>query len=563
MTAVRPRARVLLLVTVLLLAFSGHVVARPAAPTPGALSEIVAALTTPEMEGRRSGTAGGERAAAQIAEWLRAAGLQPGGDAGSFLQSFVITTGTRLAPNNVFEIPGGGAPVAGTDWMPHGGSADGDVTAEVVFVGHGIIDSERGHDDYAHVDVRGRIALARSGAPGSLGRHAIRAEKLAAARERGARALLIVDDTLPELRETVATAPLLSASVRRPVAHALMPAGIDLSTAVGAFSTGKRARIRVALERADIRGVNVVGMLPGRDAALAAETVVVGAHYDHLGREHGAVHPGADDNASGTAVVLALARGFTAAGGVSRTLVFAFFGAEELGLVGSGHYVRHPARPLVRTVGMLNFDMVGRLGDRPLTVGGVGSATGLEDVVTQSAAAASVKTTLGQSPYGSSDHSQFYRAGVPVLFFHTGTHDDYHRPTDTADKLDAAGMARIAAVGAEVIERLGARPALTYVAVAAPAGRGRQGGGVHGFLGVQGDRGGDGARVVSVIPGTAADRAGLRAGDVVIRLGAVPLATFDELRGALRERRAGERVDVVFVRDGERRSVTATLDAVP
>jgi hypothetical protein len=562
MAAVRPRSSVRLILALVLLVSQGQVDARTVAPAPSALGELVQALTTSAMEGRRSGTPGGERAAAQVADWLRAIGLTPGGDGGSFFQSFVITTGTRVAPASLFEIPGGPSPAAGSDWMPHGGSIDGEVSAEVVFVGYGIIDPERGHDDYAHVDVRERIALARAGAPDSLGHRVTRVEKLAAARERGARALLIVDDTLPELGETVATAPLLSASVRPSLARALMPAGIDLSSAVGAFATGRRARVRVALERTDISGVNVIGILPGRDPALADETVVVGAHYDHLGRERGVVHPGADDNASGTAVVTALARAFAAAGGTPRTLVFALFGAEELGLVGSGHYVRHPARPLARTVAMLNFDMVGRLGDRALSVGGVGSATGLDDLVARSAAATSVKVASSPSPYGSSDHVRFYRAGVPVLFFHTGTHEDYHRPTDTADRIDAAGMARVAALGAALVEGLAARPALAYVAVPPSAGRGRQAG-THGFLGVQGGAGGDGARVVSVIPGAAADRAGLRAGDVVIRLGGVPLASFEELRGALRERRAGERVNVVFVREGERRSVTATLDAVP
>ena len=559
MAAVRRRSSVLLVLVLALLVFGGHVSARPVTPTPAALGEIVTTLTAPEMEGRRSGTPGGDRAAAQIADWLRAAGLQPGGDAGSFLQSFVITTGTRLASSNAFEIVGGTSPVVGTDWMPHGGSSDGDVTAEVVFVGHGITDTERGHDDYAKVDARDRIALALSGAPDSLGRRATRPEKVAAARAHGARALLIVDDVLPELRETVATAPLVSASVRRSVAEAL---GVKLSSAAGGFATGRRAHIRVALERADIRGLNVIGVLPGRDPAFADETVVVGAHYDHLGRTDGAVHPGADDNASGTAVVTALARAFVASGGAPRTLVFALFGAEELGLVGSGHYVKHPSRPLARTVAMINFDMVGRLGDRSLSVSGAGSASGLEEVAKGSAAAISVKTDVRPSPYGPSDHARFYRAGVPVLFFHTGGHDDYHKPSDTADKLDLPGMAQVAAVGAEVIERLARGPVLAYATVAPPASRNRTRG-AHAFLGVQGDGGGDGARVVGIMPGTAAERAGLREGDVLIRLGGVPLASFDDLRNAVRDRRAGERVDVVFVRDGEQRSVTVTLDAGP
>ena len=187
----------------------------------------------------------------------------------------------------------------------------------------------------------------------------------------------------------------------------------------------------------------------------------------------GALHPGADDNASGTAVVVGLARAFAAAGPLDRTLVFALFGAEEIGLVGSGHYVRQPTVPIDRTVAMLNFDMVGRLGDGKLTVGGVESGRGLRDIVAEAARALAVGVNLRDSPFGPSDHTRFYDAGTPALFFHTGTHADYHRPGDTADKLDAAGMARVAAVGARVAERLAAGDRPAYVTLTRPA-RGRE-----------------------------------------------------------------------------------------
>jgi hypothetical protein len=562
----RPLA--LLLLALVLVASAALAAARAplVPPAPAAVAEAVAALTTPEMEGRRSGTPGGERAAALIADWLRAAGLRPGGDVGSFLQSFVLSTGTRLAAGNALDIAGGASPVVGAEWIPHGGSAEGDVSAEVVFVGHGVIAPELGHDDYAGVDVSGRIALALAGAPARFGRRVPRVEKLVAARERGARALLVVDHALPELTATAAAAPLLSASIRPAVADALLPAGqtvAGLATdgAARAFATGRRVRLHVALQHTAAGGVNVLGLLPGHDPALAHEAVVVGAHYDHLGRVGGVVHPGADDNASGTAVVVELARAFAAAGGAPRTLVFALFGAEELGLVGSGHYVRQPTVPLASTVAMVNFDMVGRLRDHRVTVAGIDSADGLRDIVATSAGAESLTAALRGSPHGPSDHTRFYRAGVPVLFFHTGRHEDYHRPGDTADKLDVAGMARVAAVGARVVERLAAAPRPAYAKVAPPAGR-RQAG-TRAFLGVQGDAEPDGARLVGIIPGAAADRAGLHEGDVVIRLAGAPLASFDDLRAALRGREAGERVDVVYIRNGERRSVTATLDPLP
>ncbi len=201
---------------------------------------------------------------------------------------------------------------------------------------------------------------------------------------------------------------------------------------------------------------------------------MVGAHYDHLGRVDGVVYPGADDNGSGTAVVLGLARAFAAAGGAGRTLVFAFFGAEELGLIGSRHYVNRPAVPLDRTVGMVNFDMVGRLQGRPLHVAGGDSGSRLGALVSDAAQADGVTLDVNGSPYGPSDHSRFYAAGVPVLFFSTGGHADYHRPGDTADKIDAAGMARVASVGARVIERLAAEVASglrSGDAAGSPAGR--------------------------------------------------------------------------------------------
>ena len=560
----RRRLLPLLLVALLLCGSVGLATERAVVPpTSTALGESVAALTTPEMEGRRSGTEAGQRAAALIADWLRSAGLQPGGDAGSFFQSFVLSTGTRIAPDNTLDLAGTPL-VVDTDWRPYGGSASGDVEAEVVFVGYGISAPERGYDDYAGVDARGRIAVALAGAPASRD-PAPRVEKLAAAREHGARARLIVEDRLPDLAATAAASPLPIASVRSSALAPVLPPGESVAALAAqprAFATGRRARLRVALERADVHAVNVIGILPGRDPALTNETVVIGAHYDHLGREGGAVHPGADDNASGTAVVVGLARAFAAAGGAPRTLVFALFGAEELGLIGSGHYVRHPSRPLDRTVGMVNFDMVGRLrGDR-LTIGGVESAAGLKELVLAAAAAETLAVELRGSPFGPSDHARFYRAGVPVLFFHTGTHDDYHRPTDTADKLALTGMARIAAVGAQVVQRLGATARPAFAKVAPPA-RSRGEGGTRGFLGVQGDTQADGARLVSVVAGSAAERAGLREGDVLIRVAGAPLMSFNDLRAVLRERRVGERVDVVFVRNGEQRSVTATLDAAP
>jgi hypothetical protein len=205
------------------------------------------------------------------------------------------------------------------------------------------------------------------------------------------------------------------------------------------------------------RAANVVGILPGRDPVLAAEAIVIGAHWDHDGRVDGVVYPGADDNASGVAVVVGLARTFARAGSLARTLVVVFFGAEELGLLGSRHYLAAPVVPLARTVAMLNFDQVGRLRE-PLHVGGVDSGSGLRQLVREAARGSAPGLRFRAALDLPSDHARFHRAGIPVLFFFTGWHPDQHRATDTAVAINAAGMSEIARLAAGVVQRLGREP---------------------------------------------------------------------------------------------------------
>jgi len=545
-------------------------------PEAGPLAERVRALTAPEMEGRRSGTPGGDRAAQQIADWLAAAGLRPGGDQGSFLQAFVLETSARPGPASSLDLLG---PTprrldAGREWIAHGGSLAGEVGGEVVFVGYGAEIAEAGYDDYAGVDVRGKIALALDGAPSHLtGARVTRLDKLITAKRRGAVALLIADAELPSPDKTSVEVALVSGDLTREAADlVLAPAGrtlADTTRAMSAtrgpasFATGTGARLRVEKVLDEVRAANVIGVLPGTDPALAAEAVVIGAHYDHLGRADGVVYPGADDNASGTAVVLGLARAFAAAGGTDRTLIFALFGAEELGLIGSRHYVSRPALPLERTVAMVNFDMVGRLQGRVLSIGGGDSGSRFRTLVSDAAQPEGVALEINGSPYGPSDHSRFYAAGVPVLFFYTGGHSDYHKPSDTADKLDAAGMARVAAVGARVVDRLASDARPVYAQVARPARRQGQGGGVAGgaLLGVVAlpRPGNDGLRLSGVMPGTGAERAGLREGDVIVRFAGTAVDGLEELRTLIRDRKPGDSVSVLYLRNGEAHSTSATL----
>ena len=536
------------------------------------------ALTAPEMEGRASSSVGAERAARYIADHFTTAGLRPGGEGGRFLQSFVIGSTVRLgAGSSLTRL--GARPArfeAGRDWVPHGGSRRETLRGELVFAGYGV--SASGHDDYAGLDVTGRVVLVLDGAPPHLsGRPPSRLDKVISARRRGAVALLIAGEGLPALESTSASVNLVSGALTAATTDALLaPSGLTRevltrrvaeSRASASLATGVEVELRVDLEAVDVRTTNVIGVVPGHDPARSTETVVVGAHYDHLGRSGGLVYPGADDNASGTAVVLELARAFATAGGAPRTLVFALFSGEELGLLGSRHYVRNPTVPIERTVAMINLDMVGRLGDRPLGVGGVATGDGLKTVVDDVGRQLGLALADREAPGGASDHAPFYGAGVPVLFFHTGAHSDYHRPTDTADKIDPDELARVAAVAARVIEDVAGGPRPTYVALPVPPPRASGALTPRGaaFLGVSPARAGvsDGVRLGAVVPDGAAARAGMREGDIIVRLGEVPVQSFEELRAALQVRRPGDPVRVVYLRDGEDRTAQAVLGERP
>ena len=545
---------------------------------PADLQGHVSALTATGMEGRGSGTPGGDRAARYLAGVLARAGLRPGGDGGTFLQEFPVAEVPGLGPSNLLEPAGPSrAPRAlevGRAWTPHGGSFTGEVTGELVFVGQ---------DDYTRVDVRDRVALALSrGALPPGAERASRLEQLIAARRAGARAILIVDDTLPPVTTTAAPVAIVSGTITRAGADRLLaPAGRSIDDLArpgpdggvpAAVSTGVTARLRVDLVRQERRTANVIGVLPGSDPGRAGEALVIGAHYDHLGREGDVVYPGADDNASGTAVVLGLAQALAGAR-PARTLVFALFSGEEIGLVGSDYHVRHPSVvPVEHMVAMLNFDMVGRLDGRRLLVGGVDTGSGFRALVEAGAQEAGLDVDLRAAGTGASDHTRFNSAGVPVLFFHTGSHADYHQPSDTAEKIDAAGLARVAQLGHLLITRIadGPRPVFARVPAPSPGGRpasraGAGSGASGAFLGIAADSraGWDGVRLGTIVPGGAAERAGLRAGDVLVSLDDTAVVAFSDLRALLDRHRPGETLRLVYLRDGLDHATSVTLGARP
>jgi len=529
----------------------------------------VETLAAPAMEGRAAGTAGGDRAARYLAAALAVSGLRPGGADGTFLEPFVVATGPRLAADGANVLapaaPAGPPLAPGRDWTPHGGAPRATVEGELVVAGYGL--AAAGRDDYRGMDVRGRVVMVLDGAPSDFPGRTSRLDKLLAARARGARAVLVVEEPLPALEATATTVDLPSASLTPAAADRLLaPAGLRVAALraraerAAPIATGLGVRLTTALALEERRAVNVIGILPGADPLRARERVVIGAHYDHLGQPGGVLHPGADDNASGTALVLALAQAFAAAGSLPRPLVVAFFGGEELGLLGSTHHV---ARGAAGTVAMLNVDMVGRLEGRALRVGGVASGAGLRALVVEAARDLGVPVAVSESPYAASDHLPFYRAGVPVLFLSTGVHDDYHRPTDTPDRVDVAGLRRVTAFAARLVAHLAVAEPPAYVSLPPPARAVRAPPG-RAALGVTArPEAGEGVRVADVLPASAAARLGLRRGDVIVRVAGLAVRSVEELRATLGARRPGDRVEVVYLREGRPQAGTVDLGAWP
>ncbi|MGI8499095.1 MAG: M28 family peptidase [Gemmatimonadaceae bacterium] len=319
---------------------------------------------------------------------------------------------------------------------------------------------------------------------------------------------------------------------------------------------------------------NVVAILRGSDPRLAGQYVVLGAHFDHLGRSSfgaldqeavTAIRHGADDNASGTAAVLELGR-LLARHPPRRSVVLANFTGEELGLLGSQYFVDHSPVPLDSVVAMLNFDMVGRLRSGRLLVYGVATATELPAIVHDANVATPLDLKALGDGYGPSDHSSFYARGIPVLHFFTDLHEDYHRASDVVDRIQAGGEARVVDYAERVTRSIADRPArLTFVrsAVVSTASSG-SGSGYGPYFGSIPDMAAadvPGVRVTGVRAGSPADRAGLLAGDVIVEFGGTPVKDLYAYTDALRAHKVGDVVPVVVTRDGRRVTLTATLEA--
>jgi len=573
---------------------------------PGRYLQDIKTLSAPNMEGRGDGSRGLTRAREILVHRYASLGLEPKGTEG-FLQPFDIITGAELTRGNRFEVETAGAKTIfklHADYIPFAYSAAGKANAGLIFAGYGITADEWKYDDYKSLDVNGKIVVLLRKEPAFATAHAPRGEgsshgdlttKAILARKHGAVAVVVLNGKLGKDEEDLLPhfggdggqqdigIPIVQ--VKNDAAAAwfksvgkdliALQSKIDSSgdTASFAFPESIHARLDTGIKKKHATVSNVLAYLPGK----SDEYIIVGAHYDHLGRGEyggslapsliGQFHPGADDNASGTAGLLEIARILAPLKGqLPRGILFSSYAGEELGLLGSAAWVRQPTLPLDKAEAMINMDMIGRVSKDTIYIGGVGTAATFRSILDKGVAHSGLKAEYSESGYSSSDHTSFVVKQIPVLFFFSGLHSDYHKPSDTWDKIDPESAVRVVDLVADTgvrIDELPAKPAFVAVVEAHPTGTGSGSGSGYGpYFGSIPDFGQveTGVRFSDVRPGSPAAKAGLKGGDTMIQFGDQPVKNLYDFTAALRSSKVGDVVEVTVLRDGKPIQVKVTLE---
>ena len=611
----------------------------------GRMKKDIFFLAGDECEGRGMETKGILKAGDYVADSFKASGLKPAGTQGYF-QPFTIAGTAKLGSPNTLVMAGpDGVKLEvkyDKEFRPTGFSGSGKTDAAgVVFVGYGIradkldIDGKTvAFDEYAGLDVKGKVVVLLRRTPRAEDKknafekdttaHAALAVKVEIAAKAGAAGVLFVNDasyakesdSLMDFRYAggqAATVPVVQ--VKRAVLEKMLATQdqklIDIEEAIDkdlkprpVTLKGWKATVEVTVAKSTIDARNVVGVVEG-GGPLAEETVVVGAHYDHLGYGEpgslmgtagkGKLHYGADDNGSGTTGLMEMARHFGAIKNrVGRRIVFIAFAGEERGLYGSIHYCKEPKYPLATTAFMLNFDMIGRVvavDDLParkdgkeaakdkdakpavkkdrIVVYGTGTAEGMEEFVDSVNAKFDFKLLKVPGGTGPSDHDSFYRKKIPVLFFFTGTHKDYHRPSDTPDKINLAGMAKVVAFGEECVSHFATvsekpKYLVTKGGWADPTEEkgpksSRPSMPKLGIMPGNYEATDGGVLVEELTPGGAAEKGGVKSKDVVVSIGGKEVKNIEGYMTAMAAQKAGVEVEVVVLR-GEKK---VTLKVTP
>ena len=561
------------------------------------LRQHITFLASDSLKGRKPGTDGGRIAAEYIAKEISITGLSPI-EKNSF-QYFDVVTSISAGENNTFRFKDFEGE-AEKDFTPLSFSESGDITAPVIFAGYGfdIKTDSVSWNDYSGLDVTGKWVMVLRGDPednphGIFSEHSSLRKKTLVARDHGAAGILFLSG--PVFDETDELIPLVydqsqsgsaiyAIHIKRSVANRIIKeSGYTISQLEQrlisdrkpvSFIVQEEITASTDLVKQTVTTQNVAGILYGSDPRLKEEIIVIGAHYDHLGfggAHSGSrrpdtlvIHNGADDNASGVAAILEIIEKLKAEQTkLKRSILFLSFGAEEMGLLGSKYFVINPLVDLEKIKLMFNLDMVGRLDSttKAITVGGTGTAVGLSDLVQRFSEGEDLNVKLSSEGYGPSDHTSFYVENIPVLFFFTGVHEDYHTPEDDVEKINLSGEKLVAEfVHDLIIEAANVPESLVYQEAGPkeqPSGRRR----FKVTLGIMPDyasEGGEGLRVDGVINNKPAKRAGIEKGDVIVAMDGKPVKNIYDYMYRLEECKPGQRINVDVLRNGKK--ITLVVD---
>ena len=562
----------------------------------------VETLASERFAGREAGSAGERLAGDYLAAQLTRLGAKPLPGRDSLFLPFDFTAGSRDGGSRI--MVGSSTFNAPQDILSLSFSDDTEVNGSAVFAGYGIVVPESqnfGYDSYATLDVKDRVVVVLRYFPEDadqqtraiLARYSDLRYKAMAARQRGAKALLVVTgprspnagQTVPISFDTALSGSgIAAASITGRVADALFAGSKPLKEVQQQFDSGNPhvagfplPNITVALKTSLVRekqtGRNVVGYLPATVASPTAAKpwVAIGAHYDHLGLgrngnslagkdDAGKPHLGADDNASGSAAVMAIAEAVAKQPTRRRNLLVAFWSAEEMGLVGSSAFITAPPLPLNQIAAYLNFDMVGRMRDNKLAVQATGTSPGWATLLERANVAAGFDLTLQPDPYQPTDVQTFNGASVPSLNFTTGAHADYHKPSDTADKIDYDDLDRIASLATGVVNRLMDQNDPPQFAKVEQSSQTVGRTGVRVFTGTVPDytSNAKGLLLSGVIGGGPAEQAGLQKGDIIIEIAGQSITNIYDYTYALDLLKIGQAVKVVYMRGNDRRETMLT-----
>ncbi|MCB2207730.1 MAG: M20/M25/M40 family metallo-hydrolase [Bacteroidetes bacterium] len=593
------RTQIIFFILFLFTGFNIHAQIAEPEITTNELEGHVYFLASDELEGRKPGTEGGMEAATYIRDHFISFGLQPIGENG--FQYFNVTTGitkgieNKLVLNDsIFEL--------NIDFIPMPFSSNADVTAEVVFAGFGF---EIDHDslqwnDYKDLDAEGKWVLMLRGDPEPDKDESLfissgsDRDKALLARDKKAAGVLLVNG--PQYGDK-----LLSGAFDRVTADAGIPV-INISQSVAnlilensgknindlekeiiknrqtaSFSTGEIVSGTTELIKNEVQTQNVVAIIEGTDPTLKNEYIVIGAHYDHLGfggqgsgsrtPDTLAIHNGADDNASGTAGIIELAEKLSSnQDQLKRSIVIMAFGAEEMGLLGSQFFTSNALVDLKDVKAMFNFDMIGRLDttDAGVMVAGTGTAVEFESLLASYEEKSALAFNHSPEGYGASDHASFYASNVPVLFFTTGAHPDYHTPDDDADKINYEGQKEILDYAYPLILDLANRDINLTYQEAGPkertGGAGRRGLKVK--LGIMPDftaTENDGLGVGGVTAGGPASKSGMLKGDKIVAINGMTITNIYDYMNRLKKLKPGETISVDIMRNGNKKVLVVVL----